>query len=172
MTDTPMDTAAAELAELLAKLPGDDWYYRPDKFDDWGIIRGGVANEYGLPFIGQIRPSYNTGEDILAAHRAANTDPWEDEARFVVLAKNRLPALLTERAEMKARIAALEGEKAIMKESLGKICEHSNPEWTEKRIYPLDVLDDIHRIAVDAYYDSQPDAFAKRADGLIEGKGE
>jgi hypothetical protein len=73
---------------------------------------------------------------------------------------------------MKARIAALEGQNAIMKESLGKICEYSNPEWTEKRVYPLDVLDDIHRIAVDAYYDSQADAFAKWADGLIDGEGQ
>jgi hypothetical protein len=39
-----------------------------------------------------------------------------------------------------------------LREALGEICRDSNPDWTEKRVYPLDVLDDIHKIAVDAYY--------------------
>jgi hypothetical protein len=49
-------------------------------------------------------------------------------------------------------ITALKAENARLREALSDICKDSNPDWTEKRVYPLDVLDDIHTIAVDAYY--------------------
>ena len=39
-----------------------------------------------------------------------------------------------------------------LKGALGEICTDSNPDWTEKRVYPNEVLDDIHTIAVNAYY--------------------
>ena len=55
-----------------------------------------------------------------------------------------------------ARIAAdragLVAEIERLREALGEICRDSNPDWTEKRVYPTDVLDDIHTIAVRAYY--------------------
>jgi hypothetical protein len=47
-------------------------------------------------------------------------------------------------------------ERNAVIEELGKalddICRDRNPDWTEKRRYPCDVLDDIHKTAVDAYY--------------------
>ena len=40
-----------------------------------------------------------------------------------------------------------------LRDALGEICRDSNPDWMEKRVYPNDVLDDIHTIAVKAYYE-------------------
>ena len=48
--------------------------------------------------------------------------------------------------------AGLVAEIERLREALGEICRDSNPDWTEKRVYPTDVLDDIHKIAVEAYY--------------------
>ena len=48
--------------------------------------------------------------------------------------------------------AGLVAEIERLREALGEICRDSNPDWTEKRVYPTDVLDDIHTIAVRAYY--------------------
>lgn len=50
------------------------------------------------------------------------------------------------------RIAALEGEVERLRKALGDIARDSNPDWTEKRVYPNDVLDDIHKAAAGAYY--------------------
>ena len=50
------------------------------------------------------------------------------------------------------RIEALEAENARLRDALGEICRDSNPDWTERRVYPTDTLDDIHKIAVEAYY--------------------
>lgn len=54
---------------------------------------------------------------------------------------------------LKQRIAELEAENARLRETLGTICKDSNPDWTEKRAYPECVLDDIHEMAVKAYYE-------------------
>ena len=47
--------------------------------------------------------------------------------------------------------AAEEREKAL-REALGEICRDSNPDWTERRVYPDEALDDIHKIAVNSFY--------------------
>lgn len=54
--------------------------------------------------------------------------------------------------EMQDRAIAAEAEARALREALGEICRDSNPDWTEKRVYPNDVLDDIHSLAVNAYY--------------------
>ena len=71
-------------------------------------------------------------------------------------ARHREAALTTAQAEAEAqeqRIAELEAENARLRETLGTICKDSNPDWTEKRAYPECVLDDIHEMAVKAYYE-------------------
>ena len=54
------------------------------------------------------------------------------------------------------RVAELEAENARLRDALGEICRDSNSDWTEKRVCPADVLDDIHKIATDAYYWKKP----------------
>lgn len=51
--------------------------YRPNKFDDWGIIR----DSDGKLFASVRRPA---SEEELAAHREAGTDPFEDLARRLI----------------------------------------------------------------------------------------
>ena len=58
----------------------------------------------------------------------------------------------TAAAVIAADRAGLVAEIERLREALGEICRDSNPDWTEKRVYPTDVLDDIHTIAVRAYY--------------------
>lgn len=58
----------------------------------------------------------------------------------------------TAAAVIAADRAGLVAEIERLREALGEICRDSNPDWTEKRVYPTDVLDDIHKIAVEAYY--------------------
>ena len=60
--------------------------------------------------------------------------------------------LATQPEQDPTRITALEAENERMKAALGEICKDSNPDWTEKRVYSADVLDDIHKIVVEAYY--------------------
>ena len=55
--------------------------------------------------------------------------------------------------DMVADVQSDRAEALRLKTALGTICQDSNPDWTEKRLYPFDVLDDIHKIAVGAYYD-------------------
>ena len=50
------------------------------------------------------------------------------------------------------RIAVLTARVKELEEALSEIATDSNPDWTERRVYPNEVLDDIHTIAVRAYY--------------------
>ena len=80
----------------------------------------------------------------------------DDHSLVQAFARHREAALTTAQAEAEAqeqRIAELEAENARLRETLGTICKDSNPDWTEKRAYPECVLDDIHEMAVKAYYE-------------------
>lgn len=74
-------------------------------------------------------------------------------AALLTFAVNNFTQLLKERDEAVARAE-------VYYQALGEICKDSNPDWTEKRVYPTDVLDDIHRIAVDAYWHKAGDTHA------------
>lgn len=53
---------------------------------------------------------------------------------------------------LRNRIETQAREIERLRDALGEICADSNPDWTEKRVYPDCVLNDIHTIAVNAYY--------------------
>ena len=53
----------------------------------------------------------------------------------------------------------------VMHDALGNIARDSNPDWTENRVYPQDVLDEVNRMAVEAYY-APPSVLGKQ-----EGEG-
>lgn len=86
---------------------------------------------------------YEDLKNDLADWRDATCNSSVDAT--VVRAITAIEKLEAELITAKARIAELE-------EALGDICKDSNPDWIEKRIYPIDVLDDIHGTAVAAYY--------------------
>lgn len=96
MTDTPTDEIAERLANLLAKATPGEWRSEWYSNDEQWIV---LTND----------SSWNEGDSLIADFNVLSGC----DAQFVALAKNHLPALLTERAEMKARITALEGENAI-----------------------------------------------------------
>jgi len=55
-------------------------------------------------------------------------------------------------AEAAAIISELVERIEVMRDALGNIARDSNPDWTENRVYPQDVLDEVNRMAVEAYY--------------------
>lgn len=89
-------TETERLRSLLAEASPGPWVYRPDKYDDWGWIRG-VEQDSD---IGRYRPivanakNSNVGEAAMAEHRSAGTDPYGPNALLIVEAVNALPALL------------------------------------------------------------------------------
>ena len=68
-------------------------------------------------------------------------------------------------AEAAAIISELVERIEVMRDALGNIARDSNPDWTENRVYPQDVLDEVNRMAVEAYY-APPSVLGKQ-----EGEG-
>lgn len=71
------------------------WVYRPDRYDDWGIVRASVT-EQGQFTGGIICQAYDPqarDSITLARHREAGTDPWEANARLIAAAPTLLEAL-------------------------------------------------------------------------------
>lgn len=65
------------------------WLYRSREHDDWGVVRiedGGFICQAKDP-----RTAWN--ESVFAAHRIANTDPWEANARLIAAAPELLEVL-------------------------------------------------------------------------------
>lgn len=84
-----------ELERLLAAATEGPWEYRPDKFDDWGLVKSPPreVGNYEPPLIlrtvlAQIRDDRRLDEEALNEHRRAGTDPWEANARLVVFLRN------------------------------------------------------------------------------------
>ena len=67
--------------------------------------------------------------------------------------------------EAAAIISELVERIEVMHDALGNIARDSNPDWTENRVYPQDVLDEVNRMAVEAYY-APPSVLGKQ-----EGEG-
>jgi hypothetical protein len=159
MTDTPTNTdeIVERLAELLAKAtPGDDYaprYVLP-RYPVASMMSAGLY-QCGLHRCAQCEEKGDDHSDLFSAWHdmvdAAKLGDAFNEPCLDIL--DFLPALLAERAEMKARIAE-------MKFALRAIasCESFHK-------------DDVVSIARQAL-NSKPDPFAKWADGLIDGDGE
>jgi hypothetical protein len=89
MTDTSTDEIAERLAELLAKVSAGDWY----------------VNEIDVGYISSAEPRADIA--LLDGWPIDCEHEQEANKRFICFAKNSVPALLTERAEMKAELATL-----------------------------------------------------------------
>lgn len=72
---------------------------------------------------------------------------------------------IRELSEAAAIISELVERIEVMRDALGNIARDSNPDWTENRVYPQDVLDEVNRMAVEAYY-APPSVLGKQ-----EGEG-
>jgi hypothetical protein len=102
----------AELEAALEKATKGEWEYRSHEFDDWGVIR----SDTGAEATGFLVAISRAGCDAdLDAHRAAKTDPYEPNGRFIALAHNLMPALIAAAKERDSAIAA--GRKAAIEEA-------------------------------------------------------
>lgn len=108
-TITNSDNTMIDLAELEAKARAatqGEWKYRPNPYDDWGVIRGGNPTEDGrLWYIARAASGRWMNDDEKAAHRSANTDPYHANAAYIVAAQPGIVLELIERvraAEAKA----------------------------------------------------------------------
>lgn len=102
------------------------WEYRPQQYDDWGIVRsadsawdGIVARGFGARYLDE------SEED---RHRAARTDPYEANARLIAAAPELYDALVAAVALLRAfvhedtdRLAAavLSGARAALAKAEG-----------------------------------------------------
>ena len=78
---------------MEAKWTKGPWLYRPDEYDDWGVVRTAPDAEGRMWRICQARDPAAWKDDVLSAHRHAGTDPWEANARLIAAAPDLAEAL-------------------------------------------------------------------------------
>ena len=90
-----------ELKRLAGEATPGPWAYRPDEFDDWGVVKSAPreVGNYDPPFIlrgviGQFRDPDKRDDAVLDGHRLAGTDPWEANASLIVLLRNNLNTII------------------------------------------------------------------------------
>ena len=83
-----------------AKYTPGPWQYRPNKYDDWGVVRSAD----GLPVVQACVGRWSADFD---SHRTNGTDPGEANARLIAAAPELLAAL--ERAEDLLHYVRLDG---------------------------------------------------------------
>lgn len=94
-----MTKLSARLEALAEKATSGPWAYRPDEYDDWGVIKAPPHRpegfDYDLRFcLAQFRDPKAISDEILSKHRKTKTDPWRGNAELVVELVNALPTII------------------------------------------------------------------------------
>lgn len=113
----------ADLRRLLEGATEGPWAYRPDEFDDWGVVRSAPDNEGRRWVVCQARLPYK-GSDDLNAHRRAGTDPYEADARLIVAAVNALPSHLDRIEALEAALGRLVAAVNTNELAAAMACHH------------------------------------------------
>lgn len=81
----------------LEGIAEGSWRYRPQKYDDWGVVRGGKmeGDPSWLGYICQAKDQRVTEEQENEARRNG-TDPWEANACFIADAPDLIRDLVAE----------------------------------------------------------------------------
>lgn len=81
----------------IGTLPEGPWLYRPNKFDDWGVVRLGKDG----PILAVARSgSHDVDED---KHRHDRTDPYEDIGQAIAA----IPNMRREIARLRSALDAI-----------------------------------------------------------------
>lgn len=107
------NTETEAVLALLENVPDGPWLYRPQRGDDWGVVRCSEPIDDNS-FICKARDPRVWRESVLDQHRMAKTDPWEHLARFIAAARDLVPALLAERDAALTRVKELEAEGFVL----------------------------------------------------------
>lgn len=91
---------AGELRQLADNASEGPWAYRPDKYDDWGFVRGPEREadwvDYPIrPLVLQARHSDLQDDELLSECRKNKTDPWGADAKLIVWLRNHIPEILS-----------------------------------------------------------------------------
>jgi hypothetical protein len=91
---------AMMVADREAGTPGP-WLYRPDQYDDWGVVKSGCF------VLCQVRDPLALDKDILSEHRVSGTDPWTANARRIARVPEMEAVIIAQAAEIARLKAAL-----------------------------------------------------------------
>lgn len=106
MTDHLVDLMEVErVRALYAAATEEPWAYRPDEYDDWGIVNSPRKPVEGFEegqrcWLTQFRHPEALDEEALNSHRRAKTDPWQGDAKLVTFLRNSVPATLSMSTEL------------------------------------------------------------------------
>ncbi len=120
---TDVEKLLSEMVSGLPGVPDGPYRYRPDVWDDWGIIRDkqGVVLQINWP---------RYTEDEASRHREHGTDPFEKAARhFARCSPDNIKAIADAFRTQTARIAELESENERYREALKWYAEEDRYEY-------------------------------------------
>lgn len=103
---TQSTTGLVEIKGWLANSPAGPWSYRPDEYDDWGIVKCAPDDEGRRFVICQARGE-PFDEGSLNQHRRDKTDPWEAPAKLIAAVPTMIDLLSTQETTIAELVAAL-----------------------------------------------------------------
>lgn len=106
------DELSAIKARYEAATPGE-WKYRPQEFDDWGVIRAGAGH-----VVAKARGDAPLSSDAASLARDMGIDPYGHNALSIIAARTDIPALL----------AHIEGLEAALRSAI-EVADEARDEW-------------------------------------------
>ncbi|WP_158250719.1 hypothetical protein [Novosphingobium sp. HII-3] len=135
----------ARLRELDAAATPGPWAYRPDEYDDWGVVKSPRVPVDGFPdglrcVLAQFRhPESIHDEEVLNEHRRAKTDPWQGNAELVTFLRNAVPEIL----EAADQLEALRSHAEAMAKALKRAAD-----IVERNLYRQhEKIEDVPKLA-------------------------
>lgn len=136
--------ARTEAARLLQRVTPGEWHYRPNRFDDWGMVRAENGHLVALARDGGL-----SDDRGVETHRANGTDPYEANARVITASTTTtatLVAALDALATTRQALARAEAERERLRRDVLEFIRLSTPNggydyWAAVRQRLLHVLD-------------------------------
>jgi hypothetical protein len=120
---TPLETLN-RLAELQKDATKGPWLYRPNKYDDWGVVKEGnnsIGPDQGY-FVAKAGYGGHITQEIEHDHRLNKTDPYGPNALFIAQSGS------TDFAALAAYVERLEGALRSIELSVDAVNGGGKPE--------------------------------------------